>query len=226
MLWEGEIPRQSSKTTPGRSTEVTTVAGELSGQRPPPPPPIMGARADTESRVWTLRLEAGATWTLPPPEPRSHSHALLLRRLQHQIDDRTLTALRRLVQSDIEVKLEAGKDAVELCCSKAAPIGEARRSARPSVMNSRAELQQAFSDYQRTHSAAGPGPATTRCTNGNPGRFASMLMAAGAAERGKAGLRAQLARPSPKHIRQLAAQLAPERSFPGNLRPGDREIGS
>ena len=49
------------------TTEVTTVAGELGGKTPPAPPPKSWAsRGDTDVAIWTLRLEAGAKWTLPP----------------------------------------------------------------------------------------------------------------------------------------------------------------
>ena len=66
MLWEQEIPRHTFHDAEGRATEVTTVAGELAGRRPPSPPPrSWGARPDTDVAIWCIKLAPGATWTLP-----------------------------------------------------------------------------------------------------------------------------------------------------------------
>jgi redox-sensitive bicupin YhaK (pirin superfamily) len=178
MLWQGEIPRHVFKDDAGRSIEVTTVAGELLGKRPPPPPPkSWAARADTDVAIWTLKLEAGATWTLPPAK-----HPEAIRTLYFfvgssvKIDDRTLTEhSAAVVQSDIEVKLEAGKDAVELLMLQGRPIGEPVAQHGPFVMNSRAELQQAFSDYQRTQFGGWPWPADDVVHDREAGRFAKHI---------------------------------------------------
>jgi len=178
MLWEGEIPRHVFKDDAGRSTEVTTVAGELSGKRPPPPPPkSWAARADTDVAIWTLKLEAGATWTLPPAKnPEAIRTLYFFVGSSIKIDDRTLTEhSAAVVQSDIEVKLEAGKDAVELLLLQGRPIGEPVAQHGPFVMNSRAELQQAFSDYQRTQFGGWPWPADDVVHDREAGRFAKHI---------------------------------------------------
>jgi quercetin 2,3-dioxygenase len=178
MLWEGEIPRHVFKDEAGRSIEVTTVAGELFGKRPPPPPPKSWAsRADTDVAIWTLKLEAGASWTLPPAQ-----HPEAIRTLYFfvgssiKIDDRTLTEhSAAVVQSDIELRLEAGTDAVELLMLQGRPIGEPVAQHGPFVMNSRAELQQAFTDYQRTQFGGWPWPADDPVHAPDAGRFAKHI---------------------------------------------------
>jgi len=178
MLWSGEIPRHVFTDSAGKTTEVTTVAGELEGQRPPSPPPkSWAARGDTDVAIWTLKLEAGASWTLPPARhPEAIRVLYFFVGSSVKIDDRTLTEhSAAVVRSDIDVKLEADRDTVELLMLQGRPIGEPVAQHGPFVMNSRAELQQAFSDYQRTQFGGWPWPADDPVHGRDAGRFAKHI---------------------------------------------------
>jgi redox-sensitive bicupin YhaK (pirin superfamily) len=178
MLWSGEIPRHVFKDVAGRSTEVTTIAGELAGKRPPSPPPKSWAsRPDTDVAIWTLKLEAGAVWTLPPAQ-----HAEAVRVLYFfvgpslRIDDHTLTThSAAVVRSDIPLEIEAGPEGCEVLMLQGRPIGEPVAQHGPFVMNSRAEIQQAFSDYQRTQFGGWPWPADDPVHARDAGRFAKHI---------------------------------------------------
>jgi len=72
MLWNHMIPRHTARDAGGRPTEVTVVAGQLAAMDaavPAPPPRSWAARADTNVAIWTIKMAAGATWTLPPAAP-------------------------------------------------------------------------------------------------------------------------------------------------------------
>ena len=57
MLWSGDIPGARFVDEAGRWTEVTVVAGELDGKRPPPPPPHSWAsRPDTDIAILHLSI--------------------------------------------------------------------------------------------------------------------------------------------------------------------------
>jgi hypothetical protein len=74
-----------------------------------------------------------------------------------RIDDRTLsTHAAAVVQCDIDVEIEAGPDGCELLMLQGRPIGEPVAQHGPFVMNTRAEVQQAFLDYQRTRFGGWP----------------------------------------------------------------------
>jgi hypothetical protein len=66
--------------------------------------------------------------------------------------------------ADQPVTLAAGPDETELLLLEGRPIAEPVAHHGPFVMNAPHELEQAFADYRRTDSAAGPGRATARST--------------------------------------------------------------
>ncbi|WNG24660.1 pirin family protein [Cystobacter fuscus] len=159
MLWSQDIPRLSFTDAAGRRTEVTVAAGELEGRRAPPPPPRSWAsRPDTDVAIWTVRLEPGATWTLPPAKnPRAQRTLYFfegdaLKVADHVVREHQILA----VQSDVALRLEALGGAVEVLMLQGRPIGQPVVQYGPFVMNTRAEIQQAFNDYQRTRFGGWP----------------------------------------------------------------------
>jgi len=76
------------------------------------------------------------------------------------------------LRADVDVAIENGPDEGELLLLQGRPIGEPVVAHGPFVMNSRAEIQQAFVDYQRTHFGGWPwksdGPVHAR----DDGKFA------------------------------------------------------
>jgi len=178
MLWNSDIPKHVFKDAAGRVTEVTTIAGELGGKQPPPPPPkSWAARPDTDVAIWCLKLEAGATWTLPAAHhPEAVRTLYFFAGASLKIDDRMFDAhVAAVVQSDLEIRLEAGETACELLMLQGRPIGEPVAQHGPFVMNSRAEIQQAFADYQRTQFGGWPWPADDPVHARDAGRFAKHI---------------------------------------------------
>src|SRR6476659_7261109 len=68
MMWSDSIPRHVVRDANGKATTVTIVAGSIEGADAPPPPPpeSWAARAESDVAIFTIEMEAGATWTLPP----------------------------------------------------------------------------------------------------------------------------------------------------------------
>ncbi|WNG15171.1 pirin family protein [Cystobacter fuscus] len=159
MLWSQDIPRLSFTDAAGRRTEVTVAAGELEGRRAPPPPPRSWAsRPDTDVAIWTVRLEPGATWTLPPAKnPRAHRTLYFFEGDAVKVADQVFREHQILaVQSEVALRLEAVGGAVEVLMLQGRPIGQPVVQYGPFVMNTRAEIQQAFNDYQRTRFGGWP----------------------------------------------------------------------
>jgi quercetin 2,3-dioxygenase len=156
MIWNEQIPRHTDG-----GTEVTVIAGTLAGVTPPSPPPKSWAsRPESDVAIWTLKMQPGATWTLPPAAAGTHRTLYFFR-------GSTLTALGRKIpayhalelRGDAAVPLENGPDEGELLLLQGRPIGEPVTSYGPFVMNTRTEIHQAIADYQRTQFGGWPWPS-------------------------------------------------------------------
>jgi len=175
MLWSQHIPHVLFTDDAGRRTEVTVAAGQLEGRRAPPPPPRSWAsRPDTDVAIWTVRLDAGATWTLPPAaNPRANRSLYFFDGEAVKVADQLVRQHQALgVRSDAAVRLEAVGGACELLMLQGRPIGEPVVQYGPFVMNTRTEIQQAFTDYQRTRFGGWPWKSEAPVHPREEGRFA------------------------------------------------------
>jgi hypothetical protein len=64
-----------------------------------------------------------------------------------------------VLRSDRSVRLEAGAEPVDVLMLQGRPIGQPVVQHGPFVMNTRAEIQQALLDYQRTRFGGWPWPS-------------------------------------------------------------------
>jgi redox-sensitive bicupin YhaK (pirin superfamily) len=175
MLWGGEIPRSSFEDTGGRKIDVSVFAGALDGRRAPSPPPRSWAsRVDTDVAIWTLRLDARATWTLPrASSPKAARTLYVFRGSSVRVADRTVSApVAVTLRPDRNVEIEAGPDECEILLLQGRPIGEPVVQYGPFVMNTRAEIEKAFADYQRTRFGGWPWKADAPVHPRDAGRFA------------------------------------------------------
>jgi quercetin 2,3-dioxygenase len=175
MLWDRDIPRRRFTDEHGRETEVTVVAGKLDGARAPSPPPrSWAAREDTDVAIWTIRMQPGATWTLPPSDHPESLRGLYffrgpsMRVAGHALGSRAAAVLR----PGEGAKLEAGDGECEMLLLRGRPIAEPVAQHGPFVMNTREEIQKAFQDYQRTRFGGWPWPADDPVHPREEGRFA------------------------------------------------------
>jgi redox-sensitive bicupin YhaK (pirin superfamily) len=175
MLWDRDIPRLIDKDAEGRRVEVTVVAGELAGLQPPPVPPhSWAARPEAELAIWLVRLDAGATFELP-----STRHAETVRTVyvfegtELRAGDLTMTHdTGATVDADRPQTLVAGDEPVECLVLQGRPIAEPVVQYGPFVMNTRAEIAEAFDDYRATGFGGWPWPADDPVHGADRGRFA------------------------------------------------------
>jgi hypothetical protein len=175
MFWSENIPRARFGGPGAPMAEVTVIAGELEGhQAPAPPPHSWAARPDADVAIWTIRIQAGAHWDVPPAR-----HADTLRTLYFFEGERLLvdgepvappTAL--VLATGRSVRLEAAGGEVDALLLQARPIGEPVAHYGPFVMNTQAEIRDAISDYQRTQFGGWPWPSDAPVHPRSEGRFA------------------------------------------------------
>lgn len=161
MLWREALPRFTTTDANGRAAEIEVLAGRLDHHVAPAPPPKSWAHDPAHHvAILTVRLSPGATWTLPRTQPGIN------RALYHIQEGKAVVAGlgiegRMLVQvrPDVDIALQAGPDGAEFLLLQGKPIGEPVAQHGPFVMNTRAELEQAYHDYRATR--FGQWPADT-----------------------------------------------------------------
>jgi redox-sensitive bicupin YhaK (pirin superfamily) len=175
MLWADAIPRCVVADDAGRETEVTVVAGQLGGRRAPAPPPNSWAsRGDADVAIWCIRMQKGARWVLPPAaDPRSTRTLYFFAGPSMRVADQDLAAHAGVaLNAGVEAVLQAGDGPCELLLLQGRPIGEPVVQHGPFVMNTRAQIQQAVADYQRTRFGGWPWPSDDPVHGRDPARFA------------------------------------------------------
>ena len=175
MLWDQDIPRLEQRDANGRAVTITVMAGALDGLKPlAPPPHSWAARPEADVAIWTIALDAGASWTVPPARDASTVRTL------HQFRGTALEVGGRVVpgpaaiqvHADQATPIRASDGPVEILLLQGRPIGEPVAQHGPFVMNTRAELEQAFQDYRRTQFGGWPFPENAPVHPRTRGRFA------------------------------------------------------
>jgi quercetin 2,3-dioxygenase len=174
MLWSPTIPRREVKDAAGKVTVVTVVAGRFGDASPPSPPPRSWAsRPDADVAIWTLQMEPGAEVTLPPAARGSNRTLYFFGGTELRIGDRAIPVDRAVeLQPDAEAVLRNGEGKGEILVLQGRPIGEPVAAQGPFVMNSPAEIRQAYADYQRTRFGGWPWPSDGPVHGGDGARFA------------------------------------------------------
>jgi len=152
MIWDGETPKIRHVDEAGRATDITVIAGELDGHVPPSPPPqSWAARPGADVAIWHVRMDAGARWTMPAATGEGTVRTLYLFEGGPLLVDgeEVAPSTGAVVQADVALPLEATGE-LQVMLLQGRPIGEPVARYGPFVMNTRAEIEQAFRDYQRT----------------------------------------------------------------------------
>ena len=126
---------------PDEAGTARLIAGEFMGAQAP-------ARTFTPMQVWDLRLKAGSRVTLPAPEGHTTVPLVLCGRVRAASGEEATDAEMLVFTREGEgVMLEALTDA-QLLWLSGEPIDEPIVGYGPFVMNTEAEIHQAFADFQ------------------------------------------------------------------------------
>jgi redox-sensitive bicupin YhaK (pirin superfamily) len=174
MLWQDTIPTAKFVDAAGKHIEVLIVAGDLADfHAPSPPPDSWAATPGADLAIWSIRLDPGATWTLPPAQPGTNRTLYFfagsgLEIAGTPIPERTGANVR----PDVALELVAGANENRLLLLQARPIGEPVVQHGPFVANTAAEVQQAFDDFRSTGFGGWPWPSDGPVHAREAGRFA------------------------------------------------------
>jgi redox-sensitive bicupin YhaK (pirin superfamily) len=153
MLWNEQIPRRVLRDGEGRSTEVAVVAGRFGdAAAPAPPPDSWAADPAADVAIWTIRMEPGAAWMLPPATGGGARRTLyFFKGADAMVAGQLVQApVAITLRADAEVPITTGEATGEFLLLQGAPIGEPVAQYGPFVMNTQQEIMQAMQDYRRT----------------------------------------------------------------------------
>ena len=161
MLWSEDIPRQTFADSAGGKTDVTCIAGRIATLSPlSPPPDSWASEPDSDVAIWTINMAAGARWTLPAATGAG------TRRQLYFFKGANLSLGGQVIPAGSAVELNASADVelvngdanCEMLLLQGRPINEPVAQYGPFVMNSDAEIKQAFMDFRKDQFGGWPWP--------------------------------------------------------------------
>ncbi len=174
MMWSDRVPK--ARFGESRGTDVTVIAGELHGAAAPlaPPPDSWASRAESDLSIWTIRMDPGARWTLPAAQSADSTRRLyFFAGSSVELDGRRIGAGQMItLDAGASVELLNGEGVAEFLMLQSRPIAEPVAMGGPFVMNTQAEVQQAFLDFRRTQFGGWPWPDGAPVLGRDPARFA------------------------------------------------------
>ena len=178
MFWSEQVPRLSVGED-GSGGSITVISGHPAGGTAlEPPPHSWAAEPNTGVEILVIHLEQGASWTLQPAAEGARRNFYFFSGASLACsapggEPMLVSGRTRIsVRPDLPCTLRAVGGPADVLVLGGRPIGEPVVAHGPFVMNSVAEIQQAFHDYRRTQFGGWPwksdGPVHERAR----GRFA------------------------------------------------------
>ncbi len=186
MFWNEKIPRVVHKDELGRETKVKVISGSLFGRIAlDPPPNSWAADPANEVGIYILHLAPEAEFTLPASSIRTNRNLYHYSQTKVTVgNEQSQGRLLLSLDSQVPSVLKNGSEPSSFLVLEAKPIGEPVAQYGPFVMNSPTEIQQAFSDYQRTQFGGWPWPSYDPVHTGKS-RFAKFSDGTESSPRGK-----------------------------------------
>lgn len=174
MLWADTIPIYEHKDSNGKAARVAIIAGELAGLRAPAPAPdSWAADPENEVAIWTIKLEAGATWTLPAAGAGLNRSLYFYRGSEVAIDGQTLPDQKIIeLHSDQSAQLQNGDEEAYFLLLQGKPINEPVVQHGPFVATSKDGIYRIMQEYQATEFGGWPWPRPDQVHDRERGRFA------------------------------------------------------
>jgi len=174
MLWADEIPKLKLNDDKGNSTEITVIAGKIGDTiAPEPAPDSWAADPENEVAIWIIKMAPGAKWILPPASQPVNRTLYFYNGSSLNLSGSDISSnLSIELLANEEVLLKNGDDEARLLVLQGRPIGEPVVQYGPFVMNTQAEIQEAFSDYRKTQFGGWPWDRTDPVHSDAEGRFA------------------------------------------------------
>ena len=174
MLWAEDIPLHKITDSNGKSVEINVIAGKIDNVNPlPPAPDSWAADPENDVAIWTIKMEAGANWIMPPAGSKAKRTLFFYLGSSLTIDGTEVLSSQAIeVMGNAELTIINGNSDAFLLILQGNPINEPVAQYGPFVMNTQTEIQQAINEYRRTEFGGWPWPRPDMVHPRNQGRFA------------------------------------------------------
>ncbi len=174
MLWSDTIPKHVHEDADGRKTSVDVIAGQLGDSvAPKPAPDSWAADPQNEVAIWTFKMGPNAQWELPTAGSDINRRVYFFEGDTIDIDGQTIQKNRSVhLDPSQAVTIRNGNSEGHFLLLQGRPINEPVAQYGPFVMNTQEEIQQTFSEYQRTQFGGWPWPQHDHVHPREVGRFA------------------------------------------------------
>lgn len=174
MFWNEKVPVVKEQIA-GANTTVRVISGTYKGVEPLTPPVASWAyNKENHVGVWFIKMEPGAEFVIPKVSP-TLSRMLYYNEGEKIWIEGTELAVKYYAELDgnEDIHIKNGEKESHLLLLEGEPINEPVAAYGPFVMNTRAEIQDAFVDYEKTEFGGWPWDRKDPINPVDSGRFAS-----------------------------------------------------
>jgi redox-sensitive bicupin YhaK (pirin superfamily) len=174
MLWREEVPILKQEDEAGKTTSIQIVAGSINKiNAVDPTPDSWASKPENAVGVYTIKMDAGATWTLPKTSKEATRSIFFYEGKSVSIEGQEISSnhlIELLAGEDVLIK--NGSEAAYFLILEGKPIKEPVAKYGPFVMNTQEEIQEAMQEYSKTQFGGWPWKETEVVHPRNKGRFA------------------------------------------------------
>lgn len=174
MLWSESIPKITLNDINQKNIEIELAAGKyLNYTAPSPAPDSWAANPENEVNIWQIKLEEDAVWEIPASDGKVNRSLYFFQGDTITVEG-TKIERNHVLELDAkhEITIKNGGKPARLLLLQGKPIGEPVAQYGPFVMNNMTEIQQAFTDYQKTRFGGWPWDRSDVVHGPARGRFA------------------------------------------------------
>jgi redox-sensitive bicupin YhaK (pirin superfamily) len=174
MLWRDAIPNYIHTDSNKKNTTIEVIAGKIDTiKAPSPPPDSWAADEKNEVAVWNIKMNAGATWSLPKASEGINRTVYLYEGDAIQLAGTTIPKYNAVeLKPNMDVVIVAGNQETSILLLQGRAINEPVIQYGPFVMNTKEEINQAFEDYHKTQFGGWPWPKFDQVHPREKSRFA------------------------------------------------------
>ncbi|WP_353890976.1 pirin family protein [Algoriphagus sediminis] len=174
MLWREDIPVINHVDENGKKSTIDIIAGNIGDvEALDPTPNSWASNPENAVGVFTLKMEAGAEWTLPATLAGANRTIFFYRGKNIQIEGRSIQVKSIIeAKADSDVTIKNGDEESFFLILEGKPIGEPVVQHGPFVMNTVEEIQQTMREYGRTQFGGWPWNEREVAHPRDKGRFA------------------------------------------------------